>query len=75
MRRKAATIPDPDPDPGLAEIDRWTRWFVGAQREVIAAQDLQPAQRAAALVEADRLAAAVSARMRHDYLVRTRTPR
>ena len=61
-------------DLGLEEIDRWVAWFGDAQLAVIRENpDLHPAERQAALVEAERLAAAVGQRMKADYLIRQRT--
>ena len=58
MGRKPAT----PRDLGLEEIDRWVAWFGDAQLAVIRENpDLHPAERQAALVAAERLAAAVGA--------------
>jgi hypothetical protein len=61
-----------DPDPhaaALAEIDAWERWFHDAQLATIAANpDMHDAERAAAIVAAKSLAAAVAERRRYEYL-------
>jgi hypothetical protein len=61
-------------DPNLEEIDRWCAESCAAQLATIREnRDMLPDERMRALVEAERLSAAMSARMKADYHQRQRT--
>lgn len=57
-------------DQGLQEIADWGAWFINAHTALLAELNLPPEQHDRELSAVTELAAAITARMRDDYLVR-----
>ena len=73
LEREAARQQQSSGDPGLQEIADWGAWFITAHTQRLEDLNLPPAQHAHELATVT-AQAAITQRMRDDYLARTTTP-